>query len=86
MTTATNVLACHRCIAGASCSGFCPCPADGRDIVDHAAAGDCPRGYFAGSPGRLSVSVPPHHRVPDGWRPEDWHLDLGGSPGCGCAT
>jgi hypothetical protein len=28
------------------CAGFCPCPADGKDVVAHQEAMYCPRGYF----------------------------------------
>ena len=42
---------CHRCPNRQDpCHGPCPCLSDGRDIIDHAKAGDCPLGrYTAGA-------------------------------------
>lgn len=38
---------CHRCPhRQQTCAGACPCTIDGRDILDHATTGDCPKGYF----------------------------------------
>jgi len=43
MSTESNLTICHRCDRLARpCAGACICTADGRDIVDHAQAGDCP--------------------------------------------
>lgn len=40
-----NLAACHRCPRRQpACSGACACLEDGRDIVDHASAGECPLG------------------------------------------
>ena len=41
----SNLSACHRCPRRQqTCSGLCACLEDGRDIVIHAEAGDCPLG------------------------------------------
>jgi hypothetical protein len=43
-----NIAACHRCPRRqSSCAGACACLEDGRDIVEHASAGDCPLGRYA---------------------------------------
>lgn len=43
-----NIGACHRCLyRQAGCAGPCVCTIDGRDIIDHATAGDCPKGFHA---------------------------------------
>lgn len=47
----TPLMVCHRCTAGAGvklAGSVLPCPADGRDVKEHAEAGECPRGLFAG--------------------------------------
>jgi hypothetical protein len=42
-------IVCHRCARGVKpVNGKLACPADGRDINDHAAEGVCPRGYYDG--------------------------------------
>jgi hypothetical protein len=44
---------CHRCPkVQARCQGACLCTVSGLDIVDHAASGQCPAGYF----GHLTAS------------------------------
>ena len=43
-----NVHLCMKCPHRQQvCGGPCPCTVDGRDILDHAKSGDCPKGYFA---------------------------------------
>jgi hypothetical protein len=43
---------CHRCKPWSQtqreggCAGPCPCHFDGRDIIDHAKAGECPAGFY----------------------------------------
>jgi hypothetical protein len=38
---------CHKCsYRQPACAGPCACTIDGRDIIDHARNGDCPKGYF----------------------------------------
>jgi hypothetical protein len=53
------------------CAGPCPCTIDGRDILDHAAAGDCPKGYF-GAPGEM----PPRGARPPGPQPAELLAEL----------
>ena len=44
-STAANLVTCHRCpLRQRVCRGACPCTVSGRDIIDHATAGDCPNG------------------------------------------
>jgi hypothetical protein len=47
-TLGRNLTTCHRCPRRqAICAGACACLEDGRDIVLHARAHDCPLGKFA---------------------------------------
>ena len=42
-----NLATCHRCPnRGRPCVGPCLCTISGRDIVEHAKAGDCPLDRF----------------------------------------
>jgi hypothetical protein len=42
---------CHLCKdRKKNCNGPCACTVDGRDIIDHAKAGDCPKDYFRNAP------------------------------------
>ncbi|HZL36329.1 MAG TPA: hypothetical protein VFC78_13505 [Tepidisphaeraceae bacterium] len=42
-TIGYNLAACHACPRRQSkCAGACACQVDGRDIIAHAQAGDCP--------------------------------------------
>jgi hypothetical protein len=57
----SNLDLCIRCpFVTQGCMGPCACTADqrGRDIIDIAAAGDCPKGYFA-APETMPAFVPP---------------------------
>lgn len=46
---AQNIKTCHACeFRQKTCSGKCPCTIDGRDIIDHARANDCPKKKFSG--------------------------------------
>lgn len=48
MSFDANIRACHACpLRQGTCAGPCPCTVDGRDIIDHAKAHDCPRGNYA---------------------------------------
>jgi hypothetical protein len=42
----------------ARCRGACACTVSGRPIEAHAAAGECPRGWFAAPPAGLGQAVP----------------------------
>ena len=47
----TSLVVCHRCpLRQRICAGTCACLVDGRDIIEHAAAADCPKGYHDGVP------------------------------------
>lgn len=58
----------HICIKCAFrqqvCRGPCACTVDGRDILDHAAKGDCPKGHFS-EPGRMPAQAIPKTSLPD---------------------
>lgn len=48
-----RITLCHSCEHGnrdGRCNGPCPCTIDGRNIIDHARSGDCPKGYYTGTP------------------------------------
>ncbi|HWE02452.1 MAG TPA: hypothetical protein VG326_08570 [Tepidisphaeraceae bacterium] len=46
-----NLAQCHRCPRRqAKCAGACACMEDGRDIVEHAKAGDCALGRHIAAP------------------------------------
>jgi hypothetical protein len=48
-----NLSACHRCeLMQSGCRGACACLQDGRDIIEHAQAGDCPLGKHEVPPSR----------------------------------
>jgi hypothetical protein len=55
-----NLNVCHLCLIAErtihKCNGPCPCIVDGRDIIDHAAAADCPRGLH--EPGEEMPKMP----------------------------
>jgi hypothetical protein len=44
---ANLIIICHACeFRQQQCAGPCPCTVDGRDIIEHARAGDCPKGKY----------------------------------------
>lgn len=46
-----NLRICHKCqFRQRGCQGPCVCTVDGRDIIEHATSGQCPKGYFDGVP------------------------------------
>lgn len=48
---ANRVTTCHLCPDRQTpCNGPCACTVDGRDILDHARKGDCPKGRYDGLP------------------------------------
>lgn len=48
-----NIHVCHRCdLRQKECAGPCACTVDGRDIIEHVEAGDCPEGKFSAQPTR----------------------------------
>lgn len=52
---------CHRCLKsrGIVCQGACPCPIDGRDILVHIQAGECPIGLFKDAPAPVAPTSKP---------------------------
>jgi len=50
-TYENNIPICLACeYRKQSCNGPCPCTVDGRDIIDHAKSGDCPKGKYSEPP------------------------------------
>ncbi len=48
-----NLSVCHTCPRRQDgCRGKCACLVDGRDLIEHAEAGDCPLGKHAVPPAR----------------------------------
>jgi hypothetical protein len=78
-----NLIAiCHRCPnRQKDCAGPCVCTIDGKDIITHAEARHCPRGYFRLGIGDVVAAVLYQlgvHRAVAEWN----RLTL---RGCGCA-
>lgn len=47
MTFAERLRVCHKCEhRHRPCRGPCPCLIDGKDIIEHARAGECPKGKY----------------------------------------
>lgn len=42
----SNIAICLACPFRGPADGACPCTIDGRDIKEHAEAGDCPKGFY----------------------------------------
>lgn len=53
-----DIAACLGCpLRQAKCHGPCPCAVDGRDIIDHAKAGDCPKSRYMAQPEAVAEIV-----------------------------
>lgn len=90
-----NILVCHACpFRQAFCFGGCVCLRDGRDIIDHATAYDCPLEKFPAR-GLGDTVAWVLHRIGvtalyERYRRETeairvFAADGANPPGCGCA-
>jgi hypothetical protein len=80
-----NVSICHTCPRRQKeCAGACACLEDGRDIIKHAEAGDCPLGHHVRAPaaGLGDVAADVAKRLGAEWAAAVWSGITGRDCGC----
>jgi hypothetical protein len=70
--SAQLIAICHRCpFSAKGCAGPCPCTIDGRDIIDHANAGNCPEDFY-NHPPEIDIPDPPEPAPLPAPHPHPW--------------